>query len=355
MALLVTGGAGYIGSHMALTLMERGERVVILDNLVTGVRELAPRGAEFVEGDVGQRRLVSRILAEYDIDAVLHFAGSAVVPDSVENPLRYYANNTAGSLDLIDACVAGGVRRFIFSSSAAVYGASDAAMIDEDAALSPANPYGRSKLMTEWMLRDAAQAGDLRYVALRYFNGAGADPLGRTGQSTPRATHLIKRACQTALGTRSHLEGYGVDFETRDGTGVRDYIHVGDLVEAHALALEHLRADGECAVFNCGYGRGFSVREVIAAVEAVSGMRLAVKELPRRPGDPAAVVADPGRLKIRLGWKPRFEALDEIVRHALAWESRIATLRSALPAGRLRPAPSRRQKRPPRGYAAPRR
>lgn len=323
MALLVTGGAGYIGSHMAFALLERGERVVILDNLVTGLRELAPKGAEFVTGNVNHRRLVGQILTEHKIDTVLHFAGSTVVPDSVAEPLRYYSNNTASSRDLIDTCVAGGVKRFIFSSTAAVYGASDAAMIDEDATMSPANPYGRSKLMTEWMLKDAAHASDLRYVALRYFNVAGADPLGRTGQSTPQATHLIKRACQAALGLHPHLGIYGVDFETPDGTGVRDYIHVSDLVEAHALALDHLRADGESCAFNCGYGRGFSVREVIGAVEAVTGARLPVKELPRRPGDPAAVVADPRRLKARLGWKPRHEALDEIVRHALAWESRI--------------------------------
>lgn len=323
MSALVTGGAGYIGSHMVLALLERGEDVVVLDNLATGVRALVPEAAQFVHGDICDQELVRRTIDEHEVDAVLHFAGSTVVPDSVENPLAYFANNTAGSRDLIEACVAAGIRHFIFSSTAAVYGSTDGGLIDEDAATSPANPYGRSKLMTEWMLEDVAQATGLTYVALRYFNVAGADPDGRSGQSTPRATHLIKRACQTALGRHPYLGIFGVDYQTPDGTGIRDYIHVSDLVAAHTLALDHLRGGGGSGVFNCGYGRGFSVRQVIDAVEEASGRKLPIRELPRRPGDPAAVVADPGRLKAKFGWRPRYDALEQIVDHALAWETRI--------------------------------
>jgi len=323
MAVLVTGGAGYIGSHMTLALLERGEEVVVLDNLSTGVRSLVPPAARFVQGDVADQALLRRIFQDHDVDAVFHFAGSTVVPDSVARPLQYYANNTMASRDLIEACVGAGVKHFVFSSTAAVYGAGGSGLIDETAVKSPGNPYGRSKLMTEQMLQDAAGASELRYVALRYFNVAGADPRGRTGQSTPRATHLIKCACQAALGQRAYLGVFGVDYDTPDGTGVRDYIHVTDLVAAHALALDHLRAGGGAAVFNCGYGRGFSVREVIAAVERASGVRLPVKILPRRPGDAAAVVADPAKIKARLGWTPRHDSLDEIVRHALAWERRL--------------------------------
>jgi UDP-glucose 4-epimerase len=338
MTVLVTGGAGYIGSHMTLALLERGEDVVVLDNLSTGVRSLVPAAARFVEGDVKDQALLRRIFRDHDVDAVFHFAGSTVVPDSVARPLQYYANNTMASRDLIEACVGAGVKHFIFSSTAAVYGPGDGALIAETAAKAPGSPYGRSKLMTEQMLQDAAGASDLRYVALRYFNVAGADPRGRTGQSTPRATHLIKCACQTALGQRAYLGVFGTDYETADGTGVRDYIHVADLVAAHALALDHLRAGGESAVFNCGYGRGFSVREVIAAVERASGVRLPVKILPRRPGDAAAVVADSSGIKARLGWIPRHDSLDEIVRHALAWEQRLATDAEPTPTLARRPA-----------------
>lgn len=322
MSVLVTGGAGYIGSHMAHALIERGEKVVVLDNLSTGLRRLVPDAAAFVHGDVGDKNLVSWILLEHDVDCVVHFAGSTVVPDSVKDPLTYYANNTVSSRELISACVDIGVRHFIFSSTAAVYGVTDRATLDENAVTSPSNPYGRSKLATEWILEDAAAASSMHYVALRYFNVAGADPLGRTGQSTPRATHLIKRACQAALGQHSYLEIFGVDFPTRDGTGVRDYIHVSDLISAHMLALDHLRDGGESSVFNCGYGRGFSVREVICAVEAVSGHRLETRELGRRPGDPPAIVADPTALKRRLGWTPLHEDLGEIVKHAFDWEAR---------------------------------
>jgi UDP-glucose 4-epimerase len=321
-AVLVTGGAGYIGSHMAHALIDRGEQVVIVDNLVTGVRALVPKKATLVEGDVGDRRLVEATASRHGFDAVLHFAGSTVVPESVQDPLSYYENNTSASRNLLEACRHAGVEHFIFSSTAAVYGAGGEERIGEDAATAPASPYGRSKLMTEWMLQDTAAASSMRYVILRYFNVAGADPRGRTGQSTPRATHLIKRACQAALGETS-LDVFGVDWPTPDGTGVRDYIHVSDLVAAHILALDHLRGGGESAVFNCGYGRGFSVREVIAAVERASNAKLPTRELPRRPGDLAAVVADARRIRERLRWRPRYDDLEVIVRHALDWERRV--------------------------------
>jgi UDP-glucose 4-epimerase len=322
MSVLVTGGAGYIGSHMIYGLLDRGEQVCVLDNLSTGVRDLVPHEASFFHGDVSDKNLVRWILADREVDAVVHFAGSAVVPDSVRDPIAYYRNNTAGSLDLLDACVAGGVRHFIFSSTAAVYGACEGRRIDESDATAPISPYGRSKLMTEWMLQDVASASDMRFTVLRYFNVAGADPGGRTGQLTPRATHLIKRACQVALGLVAHLDIYGSDYPTPDGTGVRDYIHVTDLVEAHRLALDALRSGRASATLNCGYGRGFSVREVVEAVEHAAGGRLPVRIQARRPGDAAAVVADSSRLRHELGWRPRHDTLDEIVRHALAWEAR---------------------------------
>lgn len=323
MTVLVTGGAGYIGSHMTLALLDRGETVMVLDNLSTGVRGLVGEGATFIQGDISDTPLVRDLLKKHEIDSVIHFAGSVVVPDSVENPLGYYANNTVASRGLIESCVASGVKQFIFSSTAAVYGVTDQASLAEDAVQGPASPYGRSKLMTEWMLEDTAHAHDFRYVALRYFNVAGADPKGRSGQSTPRATHLIKRACQAALGRVPSLGIFGTDYPTPDGTGIRDYIHVADLIGAHALALDHLRAGGESSLFNCGYGHGFSVREVIAAVERVAGAPLAVEELPRRAGDPPMIVSNPAKLKARLGWTPRHDSLDEIVTSALAWESRL--------------------------------
>jgi len=323
MSVLVTGGAGYIGSHMTLELIDRGDQVVVLDNLVTGVRAQVAEKAHFVQGDINDKNLVRDILRKHQVEAVIHFAGSVVVPESVENPLMYYSNNTAKSRDLIETCIAGGVKQFIFSSTAAVYGANDQPTVAEDAVKDPASPYGRSKLMTEWMLEDAAQAHDFRYVALRYFNVAGADPEGRSGQSTPRATHLIKRACQVALGRAPYLGIFGTDFPTPDGTGLRDYIHVSDLIGAHALALAHLRSGGASSLFNCGYGRGFSVREVVKAVERAAGAPLAVKEMPRRAGDPPAIVSNPAKLKAALGWKPQHDSLDEIVASALAWESRL--------------------------------
>jgi UDP-glucose 4-epimerase len=291
--------------------------------LSTGLHALVPSGATFVEGSVADRTLVRDLLQNHGIQAIIHFAGSTVVPESVEQPLRYYANNTSASRALIETASDCGVRHFIFSSTAAVYGSPKTDTVAETAPTDPASPYGRSKLMTEWMLRDTAQAGDIDYVILRYFNVAGADPKGRTGQSTPRATHLIKRACQAALGREPYLGIYGTDYPTPDGTGIRDYIHVSDLVNAHALALKHLRGGGKPEIFNCGYGRGFSVREIVAAVERVCGHKMPVRELPRRPGDLAAVVSDSTKLKRELGWVPRHDAIDTIVASAIAWESRL--------------------------------
>jgi UDP-glucose 4-epimerase len=323
MTVLITGGAGYIGSHMVYEAVERGHEVAVLDDLSTGMRSLVAPEAHFHQGHVGDRTLVRRLLHYYSVSAVIHFAGSIVVPDSVKDPLLYYANNTVASRNLIEACVAEGVKNFIFSSTAAVYGTPELNPIGEEARTAPINPYGRSKLMTEWMLEDSARAYDLRYVALRYFNVAGGDTKGRTGQSTPRATHLIKRACQAALGRIEALDIFGNDFPTRDGTGIRDYIHVSDLVAAHALALDHLEGGGNSLVLNCGYGHGFTVREVVGAVEKVVGRKLPVRDSPRRPGDPAELVADSTRLKQRLAWRPEHDDLEEIVATAYAWEKRL--------------------------------
>lgn len=323
MTVLVTGGAGYIGSHMTYGLLGRGEKVVVLDNLSTGSRGLVAGDAHFVQGNAGDADLVKGLVAEHGIDAIIHFAGSIVVPESVAEPLLYYANNTVVARDLIQGAIDSGVRHMIFSSTAAVYGGDARHPMKEDQPTDPISPYGRSKLMTEWMLQDAAKAYDFRYVALRYFNVAGADAHGRTGQSSPRATHLIKRACQVALGRVPHLDVFGTDYPTADGTGVRDYIHVSDLVAAHLLALDHLRKGGEATVMNAGYGHGSSVREVISSVERVTGHALAVREQPRRPGDPPELVADASRLRSELGWKPAHDNLDEIVRTAYKWERRL--------------------------------
>lgn len=323
MAVLVTGGAGYIGSHTVLGLVDRGEDVVVLDNLSTGVRRLVPEAAELIEGDVGDAALLARIFSERTIDAVIHFAGSIVVPESVADPLKYYRNNTANSRTLIEACVAAGVPRFIFSSTAAVYGIPESVPVAEDAVLSPISPYGASKLMTEWMLRDTAAAHDLSYVALRYFNVAGADPDGRSGQSTPEATHLIKVAVQAATGQRDHVSVFGDDYDTPDGTGIRDYIHVTDLAAAHLAALDHLRGGGASHVFNCGYGHGASVRQVLDAVQRVAGLTLDIRQAPRRAGDPPALVADAARLRTTLAWQPRLDDLETIIAHALRWEQRL--------------------------------
>jgi UDP-glucose 4-epimerase len=323
MAILVTGGAGYIGSHMAHALVERREEVVVLDNLATGVEWLVPHAATFVRGDTADKDLVNQLIRDHAVAEIIHFAGSVVVPDSVADPLAYYLNNTAKSRDLLEAAVNGGVKHFIFSSTAAVYGQPDRVPVLEDAELRPMSPYGRSKLMTEWMLRDTAAVSDLSYAALRYFNVAGADPKGRTGQATPRATHLIKVACETAVGSRPHLDIFGRDYPTRDGTCVRDYIHVSDLIAAHDAALVHLRGGGASGIFNCGYGRGYSVLDVVAAVERATGRPLPVRDAPRRPGDPPAIVAGAERARQVLGWSPRHEDLDLIVGSALAWERRL--------------------------------
>ena len=320
MSVLVTGGAGYIGSHMVLELLGAGEDVVVLDNLSTGFRTAVPAAASFVEDDVGDRALVSRILREHSIDAILHFAGSIIVPESITDPLGYYGNNTCNSRNLLACAVDASVPHFIFSSTAAVYGEPEHTPIGEDALLRPISPYGSSKLMTETMLADTARAHPLRYVALRYFNVAGADPEGRTGQSTPRATHLIKVASEAAVGSRPGLDVFGTDYQTPDGTCVRDYIHVTDLVRAHLDALRYLRGGGESTVLNCGYGRGFSVFEVVEAVQRVSGVDFSVRTVDRRPGDPPDLVAGAGRNREVLGWKPQLNDLDTIVGHALAWD-----------------------------------
>ena len=329
MGVLVTGGAGFIGSHMVLELLDAGEDVVVLDNLSTGFRWAVPDGAKFVEGDIGDRDLVSRLFLSNSIDAIIHFAGSVVVPESVANPLGYYLNNTCKSRSLIASAVEIKVPHFIFSSTAAVYGMPKENPVAEGALLEPISPYGTSKLMTELILRDTARAHNLRYVALRYFNVAGADPRGRSGQSTARATHLIKVACETALRERPYLEVFGTDYPTPDGTCIRDYIHVSDLVRAHLDALRYLRAGGESEVLNCGYGSGFSVLDVIGSVKQASQRDFPVRMGPRRAGDPAAIVAKAERISEVLGWKPRLNDLDTIVGHALAWEKRLIECRAA--------------------------
>ncbi len=320
MAILVTGGAGYIGSHMVLALLDAGEQVVVVDNLSTGFRWAVPDGVAFEEADIGDEAALDRILSAHPVEAIIHFAGSIVVPDSIADPLGYYLNNTAKTRGLIAAAVRHGVKHFIFSSTAAVYGMPEVNPVAEDARLQPISPYGSSKLMSEIMLRDTSVAHELSYVALRYFNVAGADPRGRSGQSTPRATHLIKVACQTALGQRERLDVYGTDYDTPDGTCIRDYIHVSDLARAHLLALDHLRRGGASEVMNCGYGRGYSVREVIEAVNRAAGHEIPVEFTSRRPGDPAALVARADRVRDVLGWQPELEDLDGIVSSALGWE-----------------------------------
>ena len=308
---------------MVLALCDAGHDVVVLDNLSTGMAWAVAPQARLVEGDIGDEDLTLKTMAEHNVDAVIHFAGSIIVPESVSDPLGYYLNNTVKSRSLIHSAVKAGVAHFIFSSTAAVYGNPKTVPVREDDQLLPVSPYGTSKLMTELMLRDAAVAHDLSYVALRYFNVAGADPKGRTGQSTPRATHLIKVACETALGKRDHLEVFGRDYETRDGTCLRDYIHVSDLVQAHVDALSYLRSGAESQVFNCGYGQGYSVLDVIGAVERAAGVRLTARDAPRRPGDPAEIVANADRARAVLEWQPRHDDLDFIVASALAWEKHL--------------------------------
>ncbi|PZN58689.1 MAG: UDP-glucose 4-epimerase GalE [Proteobacteria bacterium] len=320
MSVLVTGGAGYIGSHMVWELLDAGEEVVVLDRLSTGFDWAVPPEARLVVGDIADRDLVATLIRDHAVDAIIHFAGSIIVPESVADPLAYYENNTCKTRALIEAAVKGGVANFIFSSTAAVYGGAGMEPVREDARLAPESPYGASKLMSEWMLRDAAAAHGLRYSALRYFNVAGADPKGRTGQSTPGATHLIKVACETALDKRPYMQIFGKDYPTPDGTCIRDYIHVSDLVAAHRLALQRLRNGGASLVANCGYGHGYSVLEVIDAVRRVFGRDFDVRTGDRRPGDAAAVVANSDLARSELGWSPRYDDLDAIVRDALAWE-----------------------------------
>jgi UDP-glucose 4-epimerase len=327
MTILVTGGAGYIGSHMVHTLADAGERVVVLDNLSTGFEWAIPKGVPLVVGETGDQLRVAALIAEHRVDSIIHFAASIVVPDSVRDPLGYYRNNTANSRALLEVAVNSGVKQFIFSSTAAVYGNPATSPVKEDAPLAPMSPYGNSKLMTETMLKDVGAAYDLKSVTLRYFNVAGSDPALRTGQSTLGATHLIKVAVEAALGMRPKLDVYGTDYDTPDGTCVRDYIHVTDLASAHMAALTHLRRGGDSATFNCGYGHGYSVLEVVDAVKRVSKCDFKVEFAPRRPGDPAMIVADSARIRAQLGWTPRFDDLDLIVEHALAWERRLENLR----------------------------
>ncbi|MDB5716687.1 MAG: UDP-galactose 4-epimerase [Sphingomonas bacterium] len=319
--VLVTGGAGYIGSHAVLALLDAGWRVVVIDNLVTGFRWAVPDQAVFAEGDIADSAFVGSLIAEHRIGAILHFAGSVVVPESVADPLKYYHNNTAKSRSLIESAVKGGVRHFIFSSTAATYGTPESVPVAESAPTRPINPYGMSKLMTEAMLADVAFAHPINYCALRYFNVAGADPGGRSGQSTAGATHLIKVAVEAATGKRSHVSVFGTDYATPDGTGVRDYIHVSDLAAAHIHALEALIADPTSShILNCGYGRGFSVLEVLEAVDRATNMTIERRMEPRRPGDPDALVADNRAILSRLPWRPARDDLDVIVADALAWE-----------------------------------
>ena len=329
MTILVTGGAGYIGSHMVWRLFDEKEPVVVLDDLSTGFAEALPPDTKLHVGDVGDEALLSGLLGSGEIDAVIHFAGSVVVPDSVADPLGYYLNNTVKSRALMAACVAHGVKNFLFSSTAAVYGNTTVVPVPETAPLDPQSPYGTSKLMTETMLRDTARAHDFRFMALRYFNVAGADPEGRTGQSTRNATHLIKVVAEAATGIRDKVLIFGDDYDTIDGTGVRDYIHVSDLVDAHYLAIRHLRGGGDSAILNCGYGRGYSVKQVIATMGRVAGKAIPFEIRPRRPGDCGEVVAEANRIRELLGWQPRRDDLETILRHAYDWESRSDARRLA--------------------------
>jgi UDP-glucose 4-epimerase len=329
MSILVTGGAGYIGSHMVHELADAGERPVVLDNLSTGFDWAVAKNVPLIKGDTGDQNLVVQIIREHEVDAIIHFAASAIVPDSVKDPLGYYKNNTVNSRALIEMAIKAGVRQFIFSSTCAVYGNPTLVPVTEDTLPAPISPYGWSKLMTEIMLRDAGMAHDLRYVILRYFNVAGADPSGRAGQSTKNATHLIKIAVEAVLRLRSKLEIYGTDYPTPDGTCIRDYIHVSDLARAHSDALRYLRGDGASVTLNCGYGHGFSVREVIKMVKQVSGVDFKVEIAPRRPGDPSQIVAASNRARAILGWTPQYDDLATIIAHALAWERKLRRLDSA--------------------------
>jgi UDP-glucose 4-epimerase len=320
--VLVTGGAGYIGSHVVRQLGEAGERVVTLDNLSRGFRQAVTCG-ELVVGDTGDPVLVRKVLREHDIGTVMHFAAFTIVPESVAQPLKYYANNTANTRTLLECCVETGVANFVFSSTAAVYGTPEGGIASEETPTAPINPYGTSKLMSEWMLRDVSAVTPLRHVALRYFNVAGSDPGGRIGQCTPEATLLTKVAVEHVVGKRPFVSIYGTDYPTRDGTGIRDYIHVEDLASAHLAALGYLRSGGRSTTLNCGYGHGYSVREVLAAVEGAAGHPLVVREEPRRAGDPPMLIAKADRVRTTLGWAPRYDRLDQIVGDALRWERKL--------------------------------
>ncbi len=329
MTVLVTGGAGYIGSHMVWALLDAGENVVVLDRLSTGFEWAVPQEAHLAVGDVGDADLVGALIDSHSIDAIIHFAGSVIVPESLSDPLAYYDNNTARSRTLIEAAMRGGVKHFIFSSTAAVYGSVGNEPVRENHATVPESPYGMSKLMTEIILRDTAAAHDFRYAALRYFNVSGADPKGRAGQSTRGATHLVKVACETALGKRPRLDIFGADYDTPDGTCIRDYIHVTDLADAHMLALQRLRAGGDNIVANCGYGQGYSVLDVADCVRRVSGVNFETRIAPRRDGDAVAVVANADLARKEFGWTPKHDDLDGIVRSALDWERALARRNSA--------------------------
>ncbi|HTU67446.1 MAG TPA: UDP-glucose 4-epimerase GalE [Steroidobacteraceae bacterium] len=318
----MTGGAGYIGSHTVLQLVARGERVVVLDDLSTGFRQ-AVRDVPLVVGNVGDRKITDALLAEHKVDTIIHFAAHTIVPESVSNPLKYYGNNTCSTRSLLEAASNAGVKHFVFSSTAAVYGIPATGLASEDSPNAPINAYGTSKLMSEWMLRDLSAATSLRHVVLRYFNVAGSDPQGRIGQSTRAATLLVKVACEAAVGKRSHLSVFGSDYPTPDGTGVRDYIHVEDLARAHLSALDYLRAGGQSLTANCGYGHGYSVREVLQSVERVAGVKLTIKEEPRRAGDPPSLVAKTDKVRTVLGWTPKLDDIDTIVRTSLDWERKL--------------------------------
>ncbi|HEU4778292.1 MAG TPA: UDP-glucose 4-epimerase GalE [Steroidobacteraceae bacterium] len=320
--VLVTGGAGYIGSHTVLQLVARGERVVVLDDLSTGFRQ-AVRDVPLVVGNVGDRRLVDQLLAEHRVGTIIHFAAHTIVPESVANPLKYYGNNTCATRSLLEAASQAGVKHFVFSSTAAVYGMPATGLASEDSPTAPINAYGTSKLMSEWMLRDVCAVTPMRHVALRYFNVAGSDPQGRIGQSTRAATLLVKVACEAAVGKRGHLSVFGTDYPTPDGTGVRDYIHVEDLATAHLNSLDYLRAGGTSLVANVGYGHGYSVREVLSSVEKIAGLKLDVREEPRRAGDPPSLIARCDKVRDLLKWQPRLDDIDTIVRTSLEWEKRL--------------------------------
>ncbi len=322
MSILVTGGAGYIGSHVVRQLRERNENVVVLDNLSTGFRS-ATLGAPLIVGDTGDRELVGRVLRDHRIETVMHFAAHTIVPESVSNPLKYYGNNTCSTRSLLQCCQEAGVKHFVFSSTAAVYGIPESGAAAEDSPTAPINPYGMSKLMSEWMLRDLGAASALRYVVLRYFNVAGSDPGGRIGQSTINGTLLTKVACEVAVGKRERLYIFGTDYDTADGTGVRDYIHVEDLASAHVRALDYLREDGSSVTLNCGYGHGYSVREVVSMVDRLNGAPINTEEKPRRAGDPPQLVAKADRIRATLGWTPKYDNLETIVRSQLEWERRL--------------------------------